>query len=137
MIKVLVILLIFNKFIPEALNNALIFWVVNSIMFLITTIYIYKKEDKTVINMVLSSLLIATYLIETILFTIMLFNSDYRCPEAWKYGTIISLSIAFYLLIARKRYDWELLKSDFYNSSKVQAIYSKPKTVLTLLGATI
>ncbi len=41
-----------------------------------------------------------------------------------------------FLLIFRNRYTWRKQKSVTYNPNRVQAIYSKPKTVLTLLGAT-
>jgi hypothetical protein len=40
-----------------------------------------------------------------------------------------------YVLIFRNRYKWERLKSDNYQRNKIQAIYSKPDEVLTLLGA--
>jgi hypothetical protein len=42
-----------------------------------------------------------------------------------------------YIIVFKNRYNWEKQKSDPYNPNIVQAIYSKPNSVLTLLGATI
>jgi len=41
-----------------------------------------------------------------------------------------------YVLIFRSRHRWEKLKSVKYDSNKIQAIYSRPSSLITLLGAT-
>jgi hypothetical protein len=45
------------------------------------------------------------------------------------------VAIDVFVLIFKNRYDWKKLKSDKYDPNKVQAIYSKPNTILSLLGA--
>lgn len=44
--------------------------------------------------------------------------------------------IDVFILLFKSRHDWERLKSDDYDTSKVQAIYSKPNSIVSLLGAT-
>ena len=46
-----------------------------------------------------------------------------------------SIVLVVHVLIFRKRYKWERMKSDNYDRNKIQAIYSKPDELLTLLGA--
>jgi len=136
MIKYIAILFVIMKTLPKYLDNPILFWVFNSLLLISMAIYIYKKEEKTVLNMAFSSVIISSLLIELVLFTLKMVQFEFNYPENWHYGTLICGTIILYLFIARKRYDWALLNSDKYDADKVQAIYSKPKTILTLLGAT-
>ena len=54
---------------------------------------------------------------------------------AFKYFISISIALIVYILMFRNRYKWEKMKGDNYNRNKIQAIYSKPDGLLTLLGA--
>ena len=61
------------------------------------------------------------------------------CLHPSAYITILLntfIIIDIFTLIFKNRYDWKKLKSDKYDPNKIQAIYSKPNTILLLLGAT-
>lgn len=137
MIKYIAILFVIMKTIPKYLDNSILFWVLNSLLIMIMAVYIYKNEEKTVLNMAFSSIIIVFLLIELLMFTLKMAQFEFDYPENWFYCTLISGSIMLYLFIARKRYDWGLLRSEKYDADKVQAIYSKPKSFITLFGATM
>ena len=44
--------------------------------------------------------------------------------------------LIIYIFLFRKRYDWRSLEGAEYDSNKIQAIYSRPSSLITLLGAT-
>jgi len=122
---------------PEFGDNFMrLYWVLNSVIILLFTIFYYKKSNKSVLNLIITTLLLGILTIDILNWSYQIYDITFKLSNDWKYRSYFSISILFYVFIARKRYDWALLNSDKYDADKVQAIYSKPKTVLTLLGAT-
>ena len=93
---------------------------------------VFRYEEKTVFNLLLciSMLLVCSY--DLIDYTSsLLFEHD---SNQFNNVLFFSFSITIYILLFKNRYKWEKQKSDKYDKTKVQAVFSKPDTVLTLLG---
>jgi hypothetical protein len=98
------------------------------------SIYIFKKSEKTILNLFFSAacIIIFSYSFFDYL-QMIVFNRD--SFEILNYFIFVAITLIVYVLIFRKRYDWEKMKGDNYQRNKIQAIYSKPYELLTLLGA--
>ena len=96
--------------------------------------YIFKKSEKTVLNMFFTTacVIIFTYSFFDYLQMMILQKDSF---DVFNYFSITAIVLIVYILIFRHRYKWEKLKSDNYQRNKIQAIYSKPDELLTLLGA--
>ena len=119
---------------PEYFNsNELYFLMDNFLMFGIS-VYIFKKSEKTILNLFFSASCIIIFIYSFFDYLQMIiFDRD--SFEILNYFIFVSITLIVYVLIFRNRYKWERMKSDNYRRNKIQAIYSKPDELLTLLGA--
>jgi len=121
------------RILPETFNSVDLYWLMESILFFIMSIYIFNKSKKSVINLLFCASLVVLFvqqIIDRFLLLIGYELSDYIYIPIFSSALILA-----HVFIFRNRYKWERLKSDNYNPSKIQKIYSKPKEVLTLIGA--
>ena len=123
------------RFLPEYLNSVDLYWLMNNLIFLIFSIYIYKKSKKNVINMISSLSLFVMFSHQIIDRVLLLIG--FNIIDRFNYAFYVALSFFIYIIIFKNRYKWERLKSDKYDPNKVQAIYSKPNSLLCLFGAVI
>ena len=144
MIRWIFILFIFAKTVPYYLSKIFdlsfesirLYWIVYSVILFMLVLLNYKREGKSVPNLLITSVLFGTLIIDILNFSYQIYDMKFSLSHSWKFRGYFSVSILFYLFIARNRYIWRNLKSDEYNPSKVQAIYSKPNSIITILGAT-
>lgn len=121
------------KTIPEILDSVNLYWLMQSILFLIVSIYIFKKSTKNVINLFFCIGLCLLFVQQIVDRTFLLIGYE---TEDYLYIPLLFAAFTItHVLIFRNRYKWERMKSDEYNEEKVQKIYSKPNGLLTLLGA--
>ncbi len=130
----LFIYILLLKFLPKYINSIDTYWIMDGVLFLIITIYIFKKEDKNIVN----------FLSCTGLFVVFIFQIAsrffYMCGVDSNYMSkllIVLLCFICYILVSKNRYKWRKEKSNNYNRNKVQAIYSKPNDFISLFGAAI
>lgn len=124
------------RILPEYLGSTSLYWVLNDLMMLTITISLFIQGKKSVVNMVFCCALVAFLLFNFFDDLWILLGLKNLGSEFWKYILLVSSSLCLYVLIFRKRYEWSKLKGSTYNKGKVQAIYSKPNDLVTLLGAT-
>lgn len=143
MIRIAFILFFFAKVVPYTIveyfpkleyESTLLYWVLYSLLIFSFINYAYKNEDKSVINLLFTSFIFGALIVDILVFSSAIFV-DVSYPISWKYGGYIGVGLLLYILLARRRYDWRMLESDVYNPRKVQAIYSKPNSFITLLGS--
>ncbi len=136
MIILLFIFFLVMRIVPETIDSDILYWVLDSVLMLCVTVYIFKKSSKNiaVLFFTVACLIFFSYDFLDYLY-MFLFNKN--SSDSMNMIMLISTSIVSYYLVFRKRYKWKRLKSDNYNPKIVQAIYSKPNTFLTLLGAAI
>ena len=118
---------------PELFNSANLYFLLESILFMILSIYIFKKSEKIIFNLFFCLglwILLSQQIIDRFLLLLNFQVNDY-----FNISLLISLSFISHILIFRNRYKWEKLKSVDYDSTKVQAVYSEPEELLTLFGA--
>ena len=123
------------NWLPYVLGVDMLYYVLNALFQLVCMVLIFRKSKKSVLNLFLiSSIMVgATYdFIDYSLRALGVRTGDYF--NSFLYVSVILL---VYILIFHKRYEWKKLNSDEYDPEKVQAIYSKPKSFMTLLGAAI
>jgi hypothetical protein len=96
-------------------------------------ILIFRKNEKTVLNLflILSIMIISVY--DFIDYSLICFGFD--ASGYFKQILNISIIVLVYILIFRNRHKWERMKSNNYDKSKIQRVWSKPNSVLALLGA--
>lgn len=136
MIVLLFIFFLVMRTVPEAIDNNLLYWLLDSVLMLCVTIYIFKKSSKNIAVLFFTVACLISFSYDLLDYLYMfVFNSN--SSECMNIIMIISTSIVSYYLVFRNRYKWKRLKSDNYNPKIVQAIYGKPNTFLTLLGAAI
>lgn len=144
MIRFAFILFLFAKVIPYTIveyfpkleyESTLLYWCLYTFLIFSFIIYAYKNEDKSVANLLFTSFIFGALIVDFLGYAFAMFI-DIPYPISWKYGFYIGIGLLLYLFLARRRYDWKMLESDEYNPLKVQAIYSEPHSVITLLGAT-
>jgi len=122
------------RLVPEYFDSNNLYFLMDNLLMIVVSFYIFKKSEKTVLNLFLSAsfIIVFTYSCFDYL-QMMILNVD--SYGAFKYFISISIALIVYILMFRNRYKWEKMKGDNYNRNKVQAIYSKPDELLTLLGA--
>lgn len=120
---------------PEAIDSDGLYWVMDSLLMLGISIYIFKKSQKTIINLFFTIACVVVFSYDLIDYSQMvLFGNE--SSDNWIWFISLSIGGLLHLLLFRNRYKWHKLKSIEYNPSKVQAVYSKPNDLITLLGAT-
>jgi len=122
------------RYFPEYFDSDNLYFLMDNFLMLGVSYYIFNKSDKTVLNLffTVACIIIFAYSFFDYLQMIILQKNTF---DVFNYFSIISILLIVYILIFRNRYKWEKMKSDKYNKNKIQAIYSKPKTLLTLFGA--
>ena len=135
MIHVLLGFLISMRFGTEYFDSTALYWWLNSVLSIVICIYTFNKSEKTVFSLVSFFFLLAFFTNELTEYSIIAFNPDFYLTF-WPTYQKVFIGLGVFFLIFSKRYDWKKANSDPYDPSKVQAIYSKPKSILTLLGAT-
>jgi len=122
------------RFLPEYFDSDNLYFLMDNILMLGVSYYIFNKSNKTVLNLFFTTacMIIFTYSCFDYLQMMILQKDSF---DIFNYFSITSIILIIYILIFRNRYKWERLKSDNYQRNKIQAIYSKPDEVLTLLGA--
>jgi len=119
--------------IPEILDSVNLYWLMQSILFLIVSIYIFKKSTKNVINLFFCIGLCILFVQQIVDRTFLLIG--YEIEDYLYIPLLFAAFTITHVSIYGNRYKWERMKSDEYNEEKVQKIYSKPNGLLTLLGA--
>lgn len=122
------------RYLPEYFDSNSLYFLMDNILMLLVSSYIFRKSEKTVLNLFFSTscMIIFSYSFCDYLQMMILKTNSFG---AFNYLINISIALVVYILIFRNRHKWERLKSDNYDKSKIQRIYSKPNGVLTLLGA--
>ena len=122
---------------PEALNNAHLYWGMNGGLFLIMGVYLFKKSEKTVLNLFFSFCILLMSSYDLINYITILFTSEKNDFEYFSEFLILTCGIVCYVFIVKDRHDWKKMKSVKYDPYKVQAIYSAPNSLITILGVAI
>ena len=122
------------RYLPEYFDSDNLYFLMDNILMFGVSIYIFKKSEKTVLNLFfsVSCIIIFAYSFFDYL-QMIVFNRD--SFEILNYFIFVAITLVVYILIFRNRHKWERMKSDNYDRNKIQAIYSKPDELLTLLGA--
>jgi hypothetical protein len=122
------------RYLPEYFDSNELYFLMDNFLMFGVSIYIFKKSEKTILNLFFSAacIIIFSYSFFDYL-QMIVFNRD--SFEILNYFIFVAITLIVYVLIFRKRYDWEKMKGDNYQRNKIQAIYSKPDELLTLLGA--
>lgn len=128
------IYLLLMRYLPEYFDSNELYFLMDNFLMFGVSIYIFKKSEKTILNLFFSAacIIIFSYSFFDYL-QMIVFNRD--SFEILNYFIFVAITLIVYVLIFRKRYDWEKMKGDNYQRNKIQAIYSKPDELLTLLGA--
>jgi len=121
------------NWLPYHLEQPFLYYSLNALFQIVCLILVFRSEEKSVFNLLLclSMILISSY--DFIDYTSGLFiehGSKYFNNILFLSGSIIA-----YILIFKNRYKWEKQKSDKHDREKVQAVFSKPDTIVTLFGA--
>lgn len=125
-----------SKNLEVGLESVRLYWVLYSAILFILVLLNYKREEKSISNLFITSLLIGSLVVDILNYSYQIYDMNYSLSYSWKFRSYLSMSVLFYLFISRNRYHWRNLKSVDYDTNKIQAIYSKPSSVITLLGAT-
>ena len=122
------------RYLPEYFDSVNLYFLMDNFLMLGVSFYIFKKSEKTVLNMFFTTacVIIFTYSFFDYLQMMILQKDSF---DVFNYFSITAIVLIVYILIFRHRYKWERLKSDDYNKDKIQKIYSKPNMFLPLLGA--
>ena len=93
--------------------------------------YIFKKSEKTVLNMFFTTacIIIFTYSFFDYLQMMILQKDSF---DVFNYFSITAIVLIVYILKFRHRYKWERQKSDDYNKDKIQKIFKKIITIFKL-----
>jgi hypothetical protein len=134
MLRVFLILFLLMRYLPEYFDSNTLYWVIDSIIMISLAVYVFKNSPKNMFNLFIGFGLFNLLVYDCFNnLNIFLFNKT--DINFFTNCSLITLSIIMFFVIFRNRYKWERLKSDNYNRNKIQAIYSKPDQLLTLLGA--
>ena len=120
--------------IPEALGSDSIYWLMDSFLMLSLSIYIFIKSKKNIVNLFFAAACIVLFCYDIFDYLYIILMGGVSSGNV-KIAFYISIALVVYCMIFRKRYEWSKLKSEDYDRRKIQAIYSKPSTFITLLGA--
>ena len=135
MITLFLICSILIRTLPEYIDNASLYWVMNSVLFFGVSVYMFHKSKKTICNLLVCFALCIMFLNDLVINLSYLITPESNI-DYFKTVLLVVMSLLSWVVIFRKRYDWRALKSEEYNKKKVQAIYSRPNSFITLLGAT-
>jgi len=131
--KYLFAIFLLMNWLPYKLDEPFLYYSLNSLFQIVVFIIIFRHEKKSVHNLFLCASMMLISIYDLIDYTSSLFM-DY--PSKYFNNVLFfSVSLIGYILIFKNRYKWEKLKSDQIDPTKVQAVFSKPDTVLTLFGA--
>lgn len=120
----------------DYIDSAPMYLMLENLLFLSFSIYAFKKSEKTV-PILITMLCVMVFLLNDFIDNALwLYDEDTEYPFLSILLNIF-VGVDVFLLIFKNRYDWKKQKSAEYDTSKVQAIYSKPNTLLTLIGATV
>jgi hypothetical protein len=122
------------RYLSEYFDSNSLYWVLDSIIMISLTVYVFKNSEKNMLNLFIGFGLLNLLGYDYFNNINMLFFNKTNI-NLFDIFTLISLSIIMFFVIFRNRYKWERMKSDNYQRNKIQAIYSKPDELLTLLGA--
>ena len=136
MIKLFFIFFLIMRFIPEYLDSNSLYWLLHALLMVVISIFIFIKSEKTLSNLFFSACCLNVFIYDLV-DRFIIFTTQSQSLNLLNTFSIISIIIVVHLFIFRNRYKWERQKSDPYDKNKVQAIYSKPKNLLTLFGAAI
>jgi len=122
------------RYLPQYFDSNELYFLMDNFLMFGVSIYIFKKSQKTILNLFFSAacIIIFSYSFFDYLQMIVFNRGSF---EILNYFIFVAITLIVYVLIFRNRYKWERLKSDNYQRNKIQAIYSKPDEALTLLGA--
>ena len=122
------------RYLPEYFDSVNLYFLMDNFLMLGVSFYIFKKSEKTVLNMFFTTacVIIFTYSFFDYLQMMILQKDSF---DVFNYFTTTSIVLIVYVLIFRNRYKWEKMKGNNYDRNKIQRIYSKPTIFLTLLGA--
>ena len=128
------IYLLLMRYLPQYFDSNELYFLMDNFLMFGVSIYIFKKSQKTILNLFFSAacIIIFSYSFFDYLQMIVFNRGSF---EILNYFIFVAITLIVYVLIFRNRYKWERLKSDNYQRNKIQAIYSKPDEALTLLGA--
>ena len=113
----------------------MLYYVLNALFQLMCMVVIFRTSKKSVLNLFLISSIMIGAAYDFIDYSLR--ASGVRTADYFNSFLYISVILLVYILIFHRRYEWKRLKGCEYNPDKVQAIYSKPNDLLTLLGVTI
>ena len=124
------------RYLPEYFDSVNLYFLMDNFLMLGVSFYIFKKSEKTVLNLFFTTacIIIFTYSFFDYLQMMILQKDSF---DVFNYFTTTSIVLIVYVLIFRNRYKWERMKSNNYDRNKIQRIYSKPTIFLTLLGVQI
>jgi len=133
MMKWIVPIFITMNWLPYHLEEPFLYYSLNALFQIVCLILVFKNDEKSVFNLLLCFSMILVCCYDFIDYSIGLFIEH----ESKYFNNILflSVSIIVYILIFKNRYKWEKQKSDKYDRTKVQAVFSKPDTLVTLFGA--
>ena len=120
---------------PEYFESDELYWLMDGFLMICVCYYIWTKSVKTVTNMI-ATVACGGFLLYNFIDCMMFFILKEPLPDVVLYVLVGFGVLVFYSMIAKNRFEWERQKSADYNKQKVQAVYSKPKMFLTMLGAT-
>jgi hypothetical protein len=122
------------RYLPEYFDSNNMYWVIDSVIMISLAVYVFKNSAKNMLNLFIGfgllNLLGYDYFNNLNMF---IFNKT--DINFFDISILISLSIIMFFVVFRNRYKWERMKSNNYDKSKIQRIWSKPNSILALLGA--
>ena len=121
------------SWLPYSIDEPMLYYSLNALLHLVCVALIFKYESKNVVNLILAAGIICVTAYDFIDYSIRLLGVS--TGDNFSKFIAVDLALIVYVAIFRNRYKWQRLKSDDYNPSIVQRIYSKPDKVITLLGA--
>jgi hypothetical protein len=122
------------RYLPEYFDSDKLYFLMDNFLMLLVSSYIFRKSEKIVLNLFFSAscIIIFSYSCFDLLQMMILKTNSFGY---FNYLINMSTALVVYILIFKNRHKWERLKSNNYDKSKIQRIWSKPNGVLTLLGA--
>jgi len=123
------------NWLPYVLEVDMLYYVLNALFQLVCMVLIFRTSKKSVLNLFLISSIMVGAAYDFIDYSLRALGV--RSGDYFNSFLYVSVILLVYILIFHKRYEWKKLNSDEYDPEKVQAIYSKPKSFMTLLGAAI
>ena len=123
------------NWLPYVLEVDMLYYVLNALFQLVCMVVIFRTSKKSVLNLFLISSIMVGAAYDFIDYSLRALGV--RTADYFNSFLYISVILLIYIVIFHRRYEWKKLNSDDYDPEKVQAIYSKPKSFMTLLGAAI